>query len=162
MTVLSITVHGIPAPQGSKRVVTAGGKAGGRAVLAESSKAVGPWREAVKEAAVKTIAALAGSYEDWEPIAGPVGIEVYFHFPRPRSHYGTGRNAGKLRLSAPLRPTGPPDLSKLVRSTEDALTDAGIWRDDALVISIIASKYYDVHGFRGANITITENRRDLR
>ena len=27
-----------------------------------------------------------------------------------------------------------PDLSKLLRSTEDALTDAGLWADDARVV----------------------------
>jgi Holliday junction resolvase RusA-like endonuclease len=28
-----------------------------------------------------------------------------------------------------------PDLSKLIRSTEDALTDAGVWTDDARVVA---------------------------
>jgi hypothetical protein len=31
-------------------------------------------------------------------------------------------------------PSVTPDLSKLVRAVEDALTDAGVWRDDALVV----------------------------
>ena len=35
------TVHGLPAPQGSKRHV-------GKGVMVESSKYVKPWREAVK------------------------------------------------------------------------------------------------------------------
>ena len=157
MTVLSFTVHGMPAPQGSKRVVTAGGKAGGRAVLAESSKRVKPWREAVKEAARVAIdAAPLGTSQ----MAGPVGLEVHFRFPRPKGHYGTGRNAGKLRASAPLRPAVAPDLSKLIRSTEDALTEAGVWRDDALVVSVIAGKFYSEDG-PGATITITEYRRNL-
>ncbi|WP_345784476.1 hypothetical protein [Stenotrophomonas chelatiphaga] len=47
-------------------------------------------------------------------------------------------------LSAPKRrvvfPSKLPDLSKLVRSTEDALTDAGIWRDDARVIECTSAK----------------------
>ncbi len=41
-------------------------------------------------------------------------------------------------LSAPKRrrtyPSAKPDLSKLARATEDALTTAGIWEDDARVV----------------------------
>ena len=159
MTVLSFTVHGMPAPQGSKRVVSAGGKAGGRAVLVESSARVRPWREAVKEAAVKAIDERRAD-GDWVLSNAPVGLEVHFRFPRPKGHYGTGRNAGKLRASAPLRPAIAPDLSKLIRSTEDALTEAGVWRDDALVVSVVAGKFYSEDG-PGATITITEYRRGL-
>lgn len=159
MTVLSFTVRGTPAPQGSKRVGTAGGKAGGRAVLVENSKRVRPWREAVKEAARAAIDERRAD-GDWVLSNAPVGLEVYFRFPRPKGHYGTGRNAGKLRASAPLRPAVAPDLSKLIRSTEDALTEAGVWRDDALVVSVVAGKFYSEDG-PGATITITEYRRDL-
>lgn len=42
-------------------------------------------------------------------------------------------------LSAPKRrrtwPDKKPDLSKILRSTEDALTDSGIIRDDARIVS---------------------------
>lgn len=44
MTRVEFTVLGVPAPQGSKRHV-------GRGVLVESSKALGPWRVARREAA---------------------------------------------------------------------------------------------------------------
>lgn len=149
MSTLEITVHGTPAPQGSKR----GFVKGGRAVLVDDNK--GPlrdWRHDV------TAAAVAARGEGWEPISGPVGLEVYFTFRRPRGHFGTGRNAGKIRLSAPPRPAVAPDLSKLIRAVEDALTDAGVWRDDALVVAISAGKFYDGHGFTGARIMITEYR----
>ncbi len=40
-------------------------------------------------------------------------------------------------------PSVKPDLSKLIRSTEDALTDARIWTDDALVVEYrYAAKRY--------------------
>lgn len=154
MTTLEITVHGTPAPQGSKNVNRHG-------AVYESSKRVKPWRDSVISASLDAILAHARD-NGWAPLAGPVGLEVYFHFPRPKGHYGTGRNAGKLKASAPLRPAVAPDLSKLIRSTEDALTEAGVWRDDALVVHVSAGKFYDGHGFTGANITITEFRRDLR
>jgi crossover junction endodeoxyribonuclease RusA len=114
MTV-EITVYGNPAPQGSKKFV--GLAKSGRGIMVESSKKVKPWRQDVKAAA---IAVRNGS----EPIDGPIVVRMVFTLPKP--------------LSAPKRkrtyPDKKPDLSKLVRSTEDALTDAGIWRDDARVI----------------------------
>jgi crossover junction endodeoxyribonuclease RusA len=34
-------------------------------------------------------------------------------------------------------------LSKIIRATEDALTDAGVWKDDALVVKLEAWKTYE-------------------
>ena len=50
--------------------------------------------------------------------------------------------------------TTRPDTSKLVRGAEDALNGV-IWKDDAQVITIIATKAY-CDGPGGAVITITE------
>jgi Holliday junction resolvase RusA-like endonuclease len=126
-----ITVHGAPAPQGSKRYV-------GNGRMIEMSKKVKPWREAVKFAALECLE----KYPDWTPMDGPLKLTVVFYTDRPKSHYRTGRNAHLLRDAAPAYPQGAPDLSKLVRSTEDALTDAGVWKDDARVVMIVASKEY--------------------
>ena len=126
---LMVRVHGIPAPQGSKRHV-------GNGRMIESSKEVGPWREAVK-AAVLTATGRRPTTLD-----GPVEIIMTFYLPRPKSHYGTGRNASRVRDSAPTEPTTKPDLDKLVRSTLDALTDVGVLRDDAQVVRIEAAKVY--------------------
>ena len=127
MTVLELTVYGRPAPQGSKRHV-----GGGRMI--ESSKFVAPWRDDVKAAAEHAIAARVRPGHDWAPLDGPLAAYMVFSLPRPAAHYGTGRNAGTLRPTAPTRPAGTPDLSKLARSTEDALTAAGLWRDDARLV----------------------------
>lgn len=120
---IAITVYGLPAPQGSKRHV-------GRGVMVESSRHVKPWREAVKAAALAVLLP-AGL----EPLDGPLVADMVFTFARPKSHFRTGRNADLLRDNAPAAPIGPPDLSKLARSTEDALTDAGAWADDARVVA---------------------------
>lgn len=56
---------------------------------------------------------------------------VTFHLPRPKGHYRTGANAHLLRDSAPEQPSVKPDLDKLVRSTMDGLSEAGVWHDDA-------------------------------
>ena len=65
-----------------------------------------------------------------------------FFFARPRSHYRTGRNAHLLRDDAPIAPTSAPDLSKLIRSTEDALGDAGAIVNDARIVDHNARKRY--------------------
>jgi len=123
-----LVVLGIPAPQGSKRHV-------GNGILVESSKKVRPWRDAVRSTAALARPGLA-------PLDGPLRVSMCFTFLRPRSHYRTGRNADLLRDGAPTAPQGTPDLSKLVRSTEDALTDAGVWVDDARVVALNACKVY--------------------
>jgi crossover junction endodeoxyribonuclease RusA len=130
---ITITVYGQPAPQGSKRAFAVRGKGGvptGRIAVIESSHdRVKSWRQAVIDAALAAV----GDRE--LPITGPVRLSIVFALPRPKGHYSTGRNASKLRDTAPSWPAKAPDLSKLVRSTEDALTDAGIWADDAQVVA---------------------------
>ena len=104
---MTITVIGTPGPQGSKRHV-------GHGVMIESSAKVKPWREAVVWAA----------RESGLKIAGAVWAEMIFTVRKPKG-------APKKRRTYP---STKPDLSKLLRSTEDALTDAGVWEDDARVI----------------------------
>jgi len=132
---LLIKVYGQPAPQGSKKFV---GRPGGRGIMIESSAKVKPWREAVKQAALTAIEEGALSLERHcnGGIHGPVRMVVTFTVPKPKS-------APKTRITWPDR---KPDLSKLVRSTEDALTDAGVWEDDARVIRCWATKVYPGEG----------------
>ena len=110
-----ITAYGIPGPQGSKRFVGKSKK--GKAIMVESSAKVKPWRESVHYAA---LAARQGA----PPMDGPLRASMVFTMPKPAS-------APKSRRTYPDR---MPDLSKLVRSTEDALTTAGLWADDARVV----------------------------
>lgn len=98
---------------------------GGHAILVESSKKVKPWRKAV---AASFLASGAGK------IRGPVVLDVTFTMVRPKS-----AKRGAV-------PAVSPDLSKLIRSTEDALTIAGAWEDDGRVVSIIAAKRYPNEG----------------
>jgi Holliday junction resolvase RusA-like endonuclease len=152
VTDLVITVYGTPAPQGSKRAFAVRGKGGkptGRVAVIESSHdRVKSWRQAVLEAA---LAVGAG-----QPLQGPLSASVTFYMPRPKSHLRTGRSAGQVKDSAPASPSGKPDLSKLLRSTEDAITDAGVWADDAQVVSYtgLAKERADTRP-PGAAITIT-------
>ena len=128
---MSFTVIGRPAPQGSKRHI-----GGGRMI--ESSKAAGPWREAVR---AETAAVMAtGGYRP--PIEGPVQVALTFVLPRPRGHYGTGRNAARIRDSAPKWPAGKPDIDKLTRAVLDGITAGGAIRDDSQVVLLAACKEF--------------------
>lgn len=155
---LTVIVYGTPAPQGSKRHV-------GHGVMVESSRRVKPWREDVKAAAETAIVEWeqhrplpSGVGRRWEPITGPVEVTVTFRFARPAGHYGTGRNADTVRPSAPAHPTGGKgDIEKLVRAVHDALTAAGVWRDDAQVVRLNAAKVWCHKGERpGATIVARE------
>lgn len=112
---IEFSVTGMPAPQGSKKFV--GKTREGRAILAESSKKVRPWRMDVK-AAAEVVRQAHGL------LVGPIKVSMVFTLPKPKS-------APKTRKTWPDR---MPDLSKLIRSTEDAMTDAGLWEDDARVV----------------------------
>jgi Holliday junction resolvase RusA-like endonuclease len=141
--VVSFFVHGIPRPGGSKRPVP--NRFTGKIAMIDMSKNK-PWRDSVASTAIEALVGM-------KPITGPVWFEVKFYFTRPKGHYGTGKNAETVKPSAPQWPLVPPDLTKLLRSTEDALKDIA-WRDDSLVISQMASKHYGDHP--GAEITIAD------
>ena len=137
-----VIVHGTPAPQGSKRHL-------GHGIMVESSKRLPAWRSLVTDEAW---AARNGA----ATITGAVRLAVTFGFRRPKSHFGTGRNAGNLLALAPAYPSGRNigDLSKHIRSIEDALTDAGVWRDDDQVVVIESAKeWWDD---AGAEIVVVE------
>ena len=119
---MTITVYGVPKPQGSKRYV--GHSKKDHAIMIESCKELPNWREAVKWAAI-------GQFKGERPVLpGALRVRMVFTLPRPA--------AAKKRAY----PHTKPDLSKLVRATEDALTDAGVWEDDARVVGTLSEKRY--------------------
>lgn len=161
MTSIEIVVLGTPAPQGSKRgfAIKAKGAYTGKVAQVESSAKVKPWRMAVKYAALNEIAML-----DWiyQTMTGAIVLEVTFRLPRPKGHYGTGRNAGLLKPIAPFHPNGRPDLDKLLRSTFDALGEAGVWGDDAQVVKVYGSKEYATdYAPTGATIRVKSVRNEV-
>lgn len=94
----------------------------------------------------RTMVRLAWTQARAETLAGPLRCDVDFFLPRPRSHYRTGRNAHTLKGSAPSMPAAKPDLSNLIKGTEDALNSTrgspGAWRDDAQICTMVARKRY--------------------
>lgn len=127
---MTVTVFGLPAPQGSKRAFVIPGTQ--RAVMTESSKAVKPWRSAVEQAVM--LAYPPGQRSDPIICRGAVFVDVTFTMPRPKS------------AKSGARPQTRPDLDKLIRSTCDALKTAGVYEDDGRVVSLLASKVYPNEG----------------
>jgi Holliday junction resolvase RusA-like endonuclease len=139
---ITFTVRGLPAPQGSKRAFR--NKYTGRIQQVESSKRVRPWRSDVRDAAEKACQ---------EPLAGPVAVELAFRWPRPKGHFGSGRNAAQLKASAPVWPAQLPDLDKLARAVMDALTGLA-FDDDAQVVDLgLRKRYADGEG-PGVTVTV--------
>lgn len=140
--VLSFDVKGAPAPQGSKTAFNQKGT--GKAMMKESSKKLKPWRTDVKEAAEAEIAA-----RGWTPLDGPVDVQFFFRFNRPKSVSYAKR---------PL-PTVYPDFDKLARSTCDALKAAGVYRDDCLIVDgHIKKRYASSEETAGCMILVREHR----
>lgn len=119
-----IEVYGNPAPQGSKR--NFGKTKLGRTIMVEASDKVTPWRADVMTAARRAIEEHKQLYQlaTWEPFSTAVAARMVFSFARPPS---------VKRHKRPF-PSVAPDVSKLARSTEDALQAAGVLRDDCLIV----------------------------
>jgi Holliday junction resolvase RusA-like endonuclease len=147
MSALTINVVGTPAPQGSKRAFVVNG----RAVMAESSKKVKPWRQDVKSA-VEDLRDVVPAFAQL-PLAGPLEVQVDFYIVRPGYHFRTGKHAGVLKDNAPRFVDKKPDADKLLRSTLDGLKEAGVYRDDAQVAVVVGRKYYADQA-TGARITV--------
>lgn len=132
---LSFTVSGQPLPQGSKTMMKH--RSTGRMIMLDDVKGLKPWRKEVTKAAHEAMG-------ERIVIEGPVLLRCVFSLSRPKSHFGTGRNANIVKASAPKHPhtKGTYDLDKLVRAIGDSLTDAGVWLDDSQVVELYATKVY--------------------
>jgi crossover junction endodeoxyribonuclease RusA len=137
-------VSGLPAPQGSKKAFV--NPRTNRAVVVDvNPKPLRSWRQDIIEAA-------KAARGDSAPLDCAVGLGVVFRLPRPQSHYG----AHGIKPNAPRYVSGQPDLDKLLRALLDAVTIAGVWRDDGRVASIIAHKVYS--DLPGCEVWIREMR----
>lgn len=120
-----VVVWGTPIPQGSMKAFM---PRGGRfPVVTADNKKTKPWRQAIIDACLEMHFTMTEQ---------PVRLDIQFHLPRPKS----------LKKSV-LRPAKKPDLDKLVRAVCDALTAAGVWRDDSQVVALSAIKRFAGEGF---------------
>jgi Holliday junction resolvase RusA-like endonuclease len=132
---LQLVVHGFAQPAGSKRQVR--NPRTGATYVIDANPQVAEWKRHVRDRALEAM-----GRDELSTLTGPVRLEVEVYTPRPKSHYGAGRNATRLLPSARAWPTVKPDLTKLLRAIEDALTQASVWIDDTQVVIQTASKRY--------------------
>lgn len=138
---ITFTLPGHPAPKGSLKCIGARGTVKHQLIedVRVGQKA---WREAVTYAAKYAAQKTNRKADQYEP----VGVEVTLTIDRGPSHFGTGRNAGFLKHTAPLHPTkkNTDDVDKLLRLVLDAMTNAGLLFDDCQVVETTARKSFPV------------------
>jgi Holliday junction resolvase RusA-like endonuclease len=152
--IISFFVPGIPSPGGSKQVFIPHRKGespsqaiarGQRPIVSDMGGAkTRNWRNSVQHAAAEVMRAQP------ELMAGPLTLHIRFCMPRPKYHFNS---KGVLRPGAPYYHVTSPDVTKLIRSTEDAMKQI-VWRDDSQVALQIASKTYEPKA--GAYIVVEE------
>lgn len=127
-------VQGKPAPKGSS-VAFRHNKSGALITWASNRARLRPWEASIRSAAARA--------RGRHPLLdGPMDLEVMFFFPQAKSP-----------RSQRACHTVKPDLSKLVRGIEDAMTGV-LYRDDAQIVRIAAVKVYSPDGTSGARITV--------
>ncbi len=123
--ILNFTVYGVAQSMGSKRAFVPKGWV--RPVITDSNRNLKAWQSLVADAASSAIQAQT---TPWHLLDGAVRLTIAFYLPRPKSL--------PKRCVAHVK---APDTSKLIRSTEDALSGI-VYRDDSQVVEIVAGKFY--------------------
>ena len=109
---LQFEVMGTPIPQGSKRAWL-NSKTHQVIMTEDAGVRHSTWRNEVTGQARQ---AMSNIGRFGEPFREPISCSLTFQFHRPLGHYGTGKNAEKVKPSALPSPTKPPDLDKLTRT----------------------------------------------
>lgn len=146
---MKFRVHGTPKGQPRARAFVRRGKKGFRASVYDPGTA-DEWKAAVRNAALDAIGC-EGDSPDKPWFAGePIYMSVVYIFPRPKSHFRTGKHAGKLKPNAPHWHTSKPDRNNVEKAFEDALgnwpdkrADRPVfWDDDCKVVAGESIKRY--------------------
>lgn len=125
-SMLEFTVYGVAQPAGSKKAFVLPGT--NRAVVTDANSKSKPWQAEVRNAAIEHIQAEHMTENGFLLLDGPLSLGIIVYLPKPKS----------VKRE---HPTVRPDLTKLVRGIEDALTGI-VWRDDAQVVEQFLAKRY--------------------
>lgn len=70
----------------------------------------------------------------YELIKTPLILAIDAYFPRPASHYGTGKNVDKLKPSAPKYHTNKPDHDNIIKFYMDCMNKL-VFEDDTQIVA---------------------------
>lgn len=137
---ISFFVAGVPKPSGSKRGFPIKRKSGKMGVaITDANPKAKEWKSIVALTARSKATSIAFKMIE----EGSLALDMVFVMPRPKSHY---RSNGQIKDNASDRPNKRPDLLKLARSVEDALTGI-LYKDDAQIVQENLEKVYV--GYKG-------------
>lgn len=86
---------------------------------------------------------IANFYAPKLPIEGAISMSVEYYFDRPKGHYGTGRNSGKLKESAPKVHIKMPDIDNCLKFIMDALQSSKrFFNNDSQINEIYGKRNY--------------------
>jgi Holliday junction resolvase RusA-like endonuclease len=142
---LTVTVTGRPKTKGSaasfvprRRDGSLVTRANGQPMVVQATDAdAKAWAAAISDACAREMA--LGCVDLIRSAA--VRIELTFVLPRGKGHFGTGRNAGLLKDSAPAFPAVRPDVDKLTRNVLDAMKGV-VYGDDGQVTELLVRKVF--------------------
>ena len=86
------------------------------------------------------IAAVKKKYGRFPKLEGPVELNLMFHVPRGKTHYGTGKNSDTVKDSAPEYTT-VSDIDNYSKFVMDCLNKRA-FADDRQVVRLIAEKRF--------------------
>jgi crossover junction endodeoxyribonuclease RusA len=127
MTALRFRVYGVAEQGGSKRAFLPRGWS--RPVVTDTNRNLKGWQALVAQHASQAIEARPEA--DRQITLDAVRLSASFYLPRPKT----------LPVRRPRAHVKKPDLSKLVRALEDALTGV-VYRDDSQIVELLVGKYY--------------------
>jgi len=84
---------------------------------------------------------LAARFAPDRPLECPIRVAIHCFMPHAKTHIGTGKNAGKIKPSAPSLHIKKPDVDNLAKFVMDALTGL-FWKDDSVIYSMHVVKSY--------------------
>ena len=119
-TIYQLFVEGIPKPQPRPRLAN-----NGKVFNPHSADA---WKNQIKAAFIAC---------RQETITTPVCLKAAFYLPMPKDMKKNLTLADEVIAHNTI-----PDLDNFLKSLMDGITNAGIWKDDALVYKIESEKWY--------------------
>ena len=143
----TVRVNGVPVAQPRARA-----RVRGRHAQVYNPPTADAWRQAVR-LVVRDEVARSRPFKEEEAVA----VQLEFIMPRPKSHMGTGRNAGQVKPSAPALYRKKPDLDNMCKAVMDELQgDGQLVHDDSQGVALSATKRYgEMDELPGVSILVT-------